>query len=336
MRAVKPAALCAASLAIAALLVAGPPPADPYPFIVADATDVYGLSSVDIGAVYRVHGAADVETIWSGPPLRSPCGLLLYSNGRGAQRFLVSDIGDFYEPDDGGVYLIGDDITPVVIYEGAPLFSPYGMLLDKKKRRLYLADFGDPVDGIFDGALYVLDLDPDGDGEAGPFPLDPDAIDLLYAGEPLEGPNQMVWLSGGENRILLADDSGWLYRIHVKRSHPVPEPFGPEFVDPVGLVQDDRDFIVVDARSQEIYRLDRKGEELELLISGDLITDQFLGVDKGRRGQILVANARSLVYLPGDEDGEILRLTKEGTSVPYAGDPLANPFSVLFVRAPKD
>jgi hypothetical protein len=296
-------------------------PYAPASFVVADATDVM---NIDDGAVYRITASGEALAIGNAGLLQSPSGVMLFDTTESGQQFLVSDIGTFFTHDDGALFLIEDGMDPVVVYAGAPLTSPFGMLLDGNL--LYLSDFGDPDPTLQDGTVYEFDLDSDGDNKPGPYPLDETAIRVIWTGAPLNGPNEMVWLQQGRS-LMMADDSGFLYEMDVREGEDAtPMPFGPEFGDPVGLARSKDGFLVVDAENQEIWHLDDNGVDLMLLLAGDPALDQFLGVDAGKTDAALVSNAGSLY---DGEDGSIMLLDGAYATIPYSGPPLQNPFGLL-------
>ena len=54
--------------------------------------------------------------------------------------------------------------------------------------------------------------------------------------------------------------------------------------------------------------------------------DQFLGASTSKQGAVLVGNSGNLYDA---EDGSIMLLDDESSTVPYMGPPLVNPFGVL-------
>jgi len=312
------AVLGAAALCLAATAVADD-------IVVADATD---LQALDDGVVYRITEEGDLETVAFGPPLQSPAGILFDGRTEEGDTFFVSDLGTFFGLDDGAVLKVGDGVPTEVVYAGPPLSSPFGMV--RMGDVLYVADYGDPQPGLLDGALFALDLDPDGDGEDGPFPLAACDLRTIWAGPPLGGPNQMVWDEG--NRLLMADDEGVMFRIDPRREGSGPVAFGPAFVDPVGLARltSRSGFLLVDPHDASIWWVDRHGEGKELLLSGSIIDDQFLGAGLSREGWAAVCNAGDL-FSPGLEDGSVVLLDETGVGVAWSGPPLQNPMGLQVV-----
>ena len=292
------------------------------PIVVTDATDVFGP---DAGAIYRIPEVGPVAKVAAGASLSSPSGTLYSRQDANGDEYFVSDIGSFFGLDDGAIFLAGDNRPTVTVWSGAPLSSPFGML--RIKNMLYVADFGDPSPFEEDGAIYELNLDPDGDKIEGPFPLAAPALRTVYSGTPLFGVNQMVLLQG--TMVLGADDSGSLYQIDLAGGQ-APVAFGPSFNDPVGLCRKGSDFVVVDALSQEVYLVDQAGLNKTLLLSGGG-SDQFLGCAVEADGNILVANTGNL--FSSATDGQVIRIGPSSVTIAYQGAPLANPFAPAAPRS---
>jgi hypothetical protein len=310
-------------LAVAALCLSAWAAADD--IVVADATD---LATADDGAVYRITGDGDLETVAAGAPLRSPAGILFDGRTEEGDTFFVSDVGTFFGLDDGAILKVGDGVPIEVVFSGPPLSSPFGMV--RMRDTLYIADYGDPQPGLLDGSLFALDLDPDGDGEDGPFPLGADDLAVLWSGPPLGGPNQMVWDEG--NQLLMADDEGVMFLFDPRREDAEPVAFGPAFVDPVGLARPTSrtGYLLVDPHDASIWWVDRHGEGKDLLLSGSVIDDQFLGAGLSREGWAAVTNAGDL-FSPGLEDGSVIVLDETGVGAAWSGPPLQNPMGLQVV-----
>jgi len=295
--------------------------------VVADGTD---LLAPDDGAVYRIDGPGAIAAIAAGAPLMSPSGVLFCREEGGRQTFFVSDIGTFFGVDDGAVFLVGEDMDTETIWSGAPLISPFGMV--RKANRLIVADFGTPVGGLEDGAIYVFDLDPDGDGKDGPYPLPPGALTIGWSGAPLFGPNQLVNHEG--HRVLTADDSGNIFEIDLSpNSHETSlRLLSSGFSDAVGLAQHNTGFTVVDAGTSEVYRIDKKGGNAEMILAGELFFDQYIGIAIGQHDDVAVSNVGGL-FGPFP-DGEIVTLTRDGLEILWSGAPLISPFGMEWVKSP--
>jgi hypothetical protein len=246
------------------------------------------------------------------------------------EEFFVADIGTFFAINDGAIHLVGDGRPTEVVYQGAPLSNPFG-LLALSDHRLLVGDFGNPAPGILDGTVFIVNLDPDGDNVDGPFPLPAAAIQPAWQGDPLAGVNEMTWLTP-DHVVMLADDSGSLYQLDLDALAP-PTPFGPGFVDPVGLARaQDGGFIVADGGAQQIYHVDGAGLNATLILGGGF-ADQFLGVAvDALDGTIAVPNSHDL--FGGAADGEVHLITQGSTSILFSGPPLITPMGAAFPHPP--
>ncbi|MFC2172787.1 hypothetical protein ACFLU6_09165 [Acidobacteriota bacterium] len=295
---------------------------------VTDATDLFYM---DEGAVYKITDWGQIELVAYGFPLMSPSGILYDKANNDVDEFFVTDIGGFYDYYDGGLFKVTEDGQVEEIFFGYPFTSPFG-ILKKGCCTLYVSDFGSPFPGNYDGAVYKINLDPDEDGQVGPYPLDASAIVPVYAGFPLEGVNQMLWLNS--NEILMADDSGTLHVLDLKDE--TVESFGPDVNDPVGLARlaNEQAYVVADALGQMLYFMDWKGTEVSLELMGTPGPDQFLGVDVTASKKVVLANAGDLGVF-GPADGEVIIFDDENIGILYSGDPLISPFCVEAINKGK-
>jgi hypothetical protein len=137
--------------------------------------------------VYKISQSGAIQPIWSGSPLTNPiailpnAGPLPFTNPGG---HFVGDYKScfiylpFYpynvncpdsqnSPKDGVIYWVKEDgSAPIVVYQGAPLINPAGLGW-AAPNKLMVSDYG--YENRADGKIYIINLDPNNDGQQGPY-----------------------------------------------------------------------------------------------------------------------------------------------------------------------
>jgi DNA-binding beta-propeller fold protein YncE len=284
--------------------------------LVTDGTDIF---SPDDGATY-----------YSGFPLQSPGGIAI-DDATGD--VYITDFGvvtAFGGGPDGAVFRFDSHRNVETVYSGAPLGDPYGVLLDSHGD-LIVSDF-DPWDPNFsNGIIFRIKLDPDGDGRPGPFPVPASAVETVWVGLPLVGPNHLVEDENSDETTdyITPDDSGNVFRVATDGSGVRPMASG--IPGPVGIARDGKEgiFYLTSNQTSDIYTLAPDGTVtpfIELPLGSDP-----LSVTEGKGGNFYVANAVGVFVIssPPEANGQVMVFNRKGEyKVLYEGAPLVNPFDV--------
>jgi DNA-binding beta-propeller fold protein YncE len=294
--------------------------------LVTDGTDIF---FPDDGAIYLL-GESGLETFYSGPPLQSPGGIAIEPK---TGDVYITDFGAvtaFFGGPDGAIYKFDKDRNIETVYSGAPLGDPYGCMFDSKGD-LIVSDF-DPFDpNSSNGIVFRVHIDPDHDGKPGPFPLPDSALEIIWAGSPLVGPNHLLEVADEDSDegtdFITPDDSGNIFRVASDGSDV--DTLATDMLGPVGLERDSElgYYYVTSNQTSEISIVYPDGT-VAPFIALPLSTEP-LSVAEGEKGNFYVANAVGLFVFssPPAEDGQVMRFTRDGVyEVLFEGAPLVNPF----------